>query len=138
MLIVCWYPSQGSLLSRLYKANLWHLCHVNFKKFKYVSVVMSIFRRLGRYFLCYEYLIFLHYCISCNDFFLGIEKEYEQKVLPDGKINIDGFLCIFDVSVVPSRTLEKQVEMVTCILNNLIKTKKPVILVSSAKLSTRM
>lgn len=63
--------------------------------------------------------------------FVGIEKEYEQKVLPDGKINIDGFLCVFDVSVVPSRSLEKQVEMVTCILNNLIKTKKPVILVSS-------
>lgn len=62
---------------------------------------------------------------------LGIEKEYEQKVLPDGKINIDGFLCVFDVSVVPSRTLEKQVEMVTCILNNLIKTKKPVILVTT-------
>lgn len=62
--------------------------------------------------------------------FAGIEKEYEQKVLPDGKINIDGFLCLFDVSVVPSRSLEKQVEVVTAILNNLIKTKKPVILVS--------
>nr|CAD7428515.1 unnamed protein product [Timema monikensis] len=31
----------------------------------------------------------------------GIEKEYEQKVIPDGKISIDGFLCVFDVSVVP-------------------------------------
>ncbi|XP_075218370.1 rho GTPase-activating protein 190 isoform X2 [Lycorma delicatula] len=62
---------------------------------------------------------------------LGIEKEYEQKVLPDGKIGIDGFLCVFDVSVVPSRTLDKQVEMVTGILNNLIKTKKPVVLVTT-------
>ncbi|XP_046682746.1 rho GTPase-activating protein 190 isoform X2 [Homalodisca vitripennis] len=62
---------------------------------------------------------------------LGIEKEYEQKVLPDGKINIDGFLCVFDVSVVPSRSLEKQVEIVSAILNNLIKTKKPVILVTT-------
>ncbi|XP_054279717.1 rho GTPase-activating protein 190 isoform X3 [Macrosteles quadrilineatus] len=62
---------------------------------------------------------------------LGIEKEYEQRVLPDGKISIDGFLCVFDVSVVPSRTLEKQVEIVTLILNNIMKTKKPVVLVTT-------
>lgn len=62
---------------------------------------------------------------------LGIEKEYEQKVLPDGKLNIDGFICVFDVSVVPSRTLEKQIEMITTILNNLLKTKKPVVLVTT-------
>ncbi|GLH15542.1 Uncharacterized protein GBIM_19973 [Gryllus bimaculatus] len=62
---------------------------------------------------------------------LGIEKEYEQKVLPDGKINIDGFLCVFDVSDVPCRTIEKQVEIVTGILNNLVKTKKPVVLVTT-------
>ena len=29
--------------------------------------------------------------------------------MPDGKCNIDGFLCVFDVSIVPNRTLEKQV-----------------------------
>ncbi|XP_043283461.1 rho GTPase-activating protein 190 isoform X6 [Venturia canescens] len=62
---------------------------------------------------------------------LGIEKEYEQKVLPDGKLNIDGFLCVFDVSVVPNRTIEKQVEIVANILNNLVKTKKPVVLVTT-------
>ncbi|XP_049781040.1 rho GTPase-activating protein 190 isoform X2 [Schistocerca cancellata] len=62
---------------------------------------------------------------------LGIEKEYEQKVLPDGKISIDGFLCLYDVSVVPGRTIEKQTEIVTAILNNLIKTKKPIVLVTT-------
>ncbi|XP_063220269.1 rho GTPase-activating protein 190 isoform X2 [Bacillus rossius redtenbacheri] len=62
---------------------------------------------------------------------LGIEKEYEQKVIPDGKMNIDGFLCVFDVSVVPGRSIEKQVEVVTTILNNLMKTKKPVVLVTT-------
>lgn len=62
---------------------------------------------------------------------LGIEKEYEQKVLPDGKLNVDGFLCVFDVSVVPSRSLEKQLEIVTAIINNLIKTKKPIVLVTT-------
>lgn len=62
---------------------------------------------------------------------LGIEKEYEQKVLPDGKLNIDGFLCVFDVSVVPNRPIEKQVEIVANILNNLIKTKKPIVIVTT-------
>ncbi|XP_025200481.1 rho GTPase-activating protein 190 isoform X1 [Melanaphis sacchari] len=62
---------------------------------------------------------------------LGIEKEYEQKVLPDGKFNVDGFLCVFDVSVVPSRSIEKQLEAVTNILINVIKTKKPVVLVTT-------
>ncbi|VVC36948.1 Hypothetical protein CINCED_3A007446 [Cinara cedri] len=62
---------------------------------------------------------------------LGIEKEYEQKVLPDGKFNVDGFLCVFDVSVVPSRSIEKQVEAVNNILTNLVKTKKPVVLVTT-------
>ncbi|KAK9758629.1 RhoGAP domain [Popillia japonica] len=62
---------------------------------------------------------------------LGIEKEYEQKVLPDGKLNIDGFICVFDVSIVPSRSLEKQIDFVAAILNNLVKTKKPVVLVTT-------
>lgn len=62
---------------------------------------------------------------------LGIEKEYEQKVLPDGKLNIDGFICVFDVSIVPSRSLEKQVEFVAAILNNLVKTKKPIVFVTT-------
>lgn len=62
---------------------------------------------------------------------LGIEKEYEQKVLPDGKLNIDGFLCVFDVSVVPNRSVEKQIELVANILNNLMKTKKPIVVVTT-------
>ncbi|XP_014212996.1 rho GTPase-activating protein 190 [Copidosoma floridanum] len=62
---------------------------------------------------------------------LGIEKEYEQKVLPDGKLNIDGFLCVFDVSAVPNRSVEKQIDYVVNILNNLMKTKKPIVLVTT-------
>lgn len=62
---------------------------------------------------------------------LGIEKEYEQKVMPDGKLNIDGFICLFDVSMVPSRPIERQLEFVTAILMNLMKTKKPIVLATS-------
>lgn len=62
---------------------------------------------------------------------LGIEKEYDIKLLPEGRLNIDGFICIFDVSPVPNRTLEKQVEFVTNIITNLLKTKKPIVLVTT-------
>ncbi|XP_077288931.1 rho GTPase-activating protein 190 isoform X2 [Arctopsyche grandis] len=62
---------------------------------------------------------------------LGIEKEYEQRLLPDGRLSIDGFICVYDVSHVPGRSWEKQSELVAGILNNIIKTKKPVILVTT-------
>ncbi|KAK9890323.1 hypothetical protein WA026_010422 [Henosepilachna vigintioctopunctata] len=62
---------------------------------------------------------------------LGIEKEYEQKLLPEGKFNVDGFICLFDVSIVPSRSLEKQIEIVSNILNNLLKTKKPIVFITT-------
>lgn len=62
---------------------------------------------------------------------LGIEKEYEQKLLPEGKFNVDGFICVFDVSIVPSRSLEKQIEIVSNILNNLLKTKKPIVFITT-------
>lgn len=62
---------------------------------------------------------------------LGIEKEYEQKYLHDGKFNVDGFLCLFDVSEVQGRAIERQVEMTNLILMNLIKTKKPIVFVTT-------
>ena len=51
--------------------------------------------------------------------------------MPEGKCNIDGFLCVFDVSLVPNRTLEKQVETTARILANLVAAKKPVVLVTA-------
>lgn len=62
---------------------------------------------------------------------LGIEKEYEQIVLPDGRFVVDGFICVFDVSLVPNRSIEKQVEYVHNIIQNLLKTKKPIVLVTT-------
>jgi len=62
---------------------------------------------------------------------LGIEKEYEQKVMPEGKLNIDGFICLFDVSMVPSRPIERQLEFVNAILMNLMKAKKPIVLATT-------
>ncbi|XP_015787773.1 rho GTPase-activating protein 190 [Tetranychus urticae] len=62
---------------------------------------------------------------------LGIEKEYEQKYLNDGRFLVDAFVCVFDVSEVQGRSLDKAIEYTGLILNNLIKTKKPVVLVTT-------
>lgn len=62
---------------------------------------------------------------------LGIEHEYEQIVLPDGRLAIDGYICVFDVSSVPNRPVEKQAEFVAGIINNLLKNKKPIVLVTT-------
>lgn len=57
--------------------------------------------------------------------------SYPQVLMPEGKLAIDGFLCCFDVSKVPQRTIEKQVEFVAALLNNALKTKKPVVLATT-------
>ena len=62
---------------------------------------------------------------------LGIEKEYEQHYLPDGKFIVDGFIVIFDVSDDSSRDIIRQIEMTAAILMNCLKTKKPVVLVTT-------
>lgn len=62
---------------------------------------------------------------------LGIEHEYDMIVLPDGRLNIDGYVVVFDVSSVPNRPVEKQVDFVVNILNNLLKNKKPIVLVTT-------
>lgn len=63
--------------------------------------------------------------------FSGIEREYEQKLMPDGKFVVDGFLVVFDVSLVPNRVPEKQTEFVAQVLNNVIRSKKPVVIVAT-------
>lgn len=62
---------------------------------------------------------------------LGVEREYEQRYLPEGKFNVDGFLCLFDVSEVQGRNIDKQIEMTNLIMLNLIKTRKPIVFVTT-------
>ncbi|CAH1718323.1 unnamed protein product [Chironomus riparius] len=62
---------------------------------------------------------------------LGIEHEYEQIVLPDGRFLIDGYVVVFDVSSVPNRPVEKQADFIINIINNLLKNKKPIVLVTT-------
>ncbi|XP_022659460.1 rho GTPase-activating protein 190-like isoform X2 [Varroa destructor] len=62
---------------------------------------------------------------------LGIEKEYEQCLMPDGRLSVDGFVCVFDVSDVPGRSVERVVEYTATCLSQLIKTKKPIVLAAT-------
>ena len=59
------------------------------------------------------------------------DSVYEQKLMPDGKLTIDGILCCFDVSKVPDRSIEKQVDVCTTLLTSALKSKKPVVLATT-------
>lgn len=62
---------------------------------------------------------------------LGVEKEYEQHYLADGKFNVDGFVCVFDVSHIQERSIERQIDFTALVLSQLLKTKKPVVLATT-------
>ncbi|KHJ92539.1 hypothetical protein OESDEN_07567 [Oesophagostomum dentatum] len=62
---------------------------------------------------------------------LGLEAEFDQHVLPDGKCIVDAFIFVFDSSRTEGRTFESQCATSTAILTNAIKTKKPVVIAFS-------
>ncbi|XP_027900412.1 rho GTPase-activating protein 35 [Xiphophorus couchianus] len=59
---------------------------------------------------------------------LGLEQDFEQKQMPEGKLIVDGFLLSVDVSRGMNRSFEDQMKFVGNLYNQLAKTKKPVIL----------
>ncbi|XP_061916098.1 rho GTPase-activating protein 35 [Entelurus aequoreus] len=60
---------------------------------------------------------------------LGLEQDFEQKQMPEGKLMVDGFLLCVDVSRGMNRSFEDQMKFITNLYNQLAKTKKPVVLV---------
>ncbi|KAF7700191.1 hypothetical protein HF521_003149 [Silurus meridionalis] len=60
---------------------------------------------------------------------LGLEQDFEQKQMPEGKLLVDGFLLCVDVSRGMNRNFDDQIKFVTNLYNHLAKTKKPVVLV---------
>ena len=42
---------------------------------------------------------------------LAIESDFEVKLMPDGKLAIDGFIICVDVSHVQNRTIDDQVNV---------------------------
>ncbi|XP_038154503.1 rho GTPase-activating protein 35 [Cyprinodon tularosa] len=59
---------------------------------------------------------------------LGLEQDFEQKQMPEGKLIVDGFLLVVDVSRGMNRSFEDQMKFVGNLHNQLAKTKKPVVL----------
>ncbi|PIO66136.1 hypothetical protein TELCIR_12163, partial [Teladorsagia circumcincta] len=62
---------------------------------------------------------------------LGLEAEFDQHVLPDGKCTVDAFIYVFDASKTDGRPFESQCASAASILSNVIKTKKPVVIALS-------
>uniref|UniRef100_A0AAV2J3R5 Rho GTPase-activating protein 35 n=1 Tax=Knipowitschia caucasica TaxID=637954 RepID=A0AAV2J3R5_KNICA len=60
---------------------------------------------------------------------LGLEQDFEQKQMPEGKLTVDGFLLSIDVSRGMNRSFEDQMKFITNLYNQLAKTKKPVVIV---------
>jgi Fe2+ transport system protein B len=44
---------------------------------------------------------------------------------------VDGFICVLDVSLVQQRPLERQIDYTAHIITNLLKTKKPIVLITT-------
>ncbi|XP_055343259.1 rho GTPase-activating protein 190-like isoform X2 [Paramacrobiotus metropolitanus] len=59
---------------------------------------------------------------------LGIENEYPMLPLPDGRFNVDGFICCFDVSLASKKPVNRQVENVVHLLNQIVRQKKAAVL----------
>ena len=52
-------------------------------------------------------------------------------LLPDGRLTIDGFVVVFDVSVVGSRDLQRVVDYTAHILSAVVRTKRPVVMATT-------
>lgn len=75
--------------------------------------------------ILFEHVIIPYLCV------VGMESDYEQKLMPEGKLTIDGFICCFDVSQAPQRPVDKQVEFVAALLSAVLKAKKPLVLATT-------
>ncbi|KAG7483949.1 hypothetical protein MATL_G00043740 [Megalops atlanticus] len=60
---------------------------------------------------------------------LGLEQDFEQKQMPEGKLQVDGFLLCVDVSRGMNRNFDDQMKFVSNLYTQLGKTKKPVVMV---------
>ncbi|XP_060615470.2 LOW QUALITY PROTEIN: rho GTPase-activating protein 5 [Anolis sagrei] len=62
---------------------------------------------------------------------LGLEQDFEQKQMPEGKLNIDGFLLCIDVSQGCNRKFDDQLKFVNNLYIQLSKSKKPIIIAAT-------
>uniref|UniRef100_A0A2K6D5N6 Rho GTPase activating protein 5 n=1 Tax=Macaca nemestrina TaxID=9545 RepID=A0A2K6D5N6_MACNE len=62
---------------------------------------------------------------------IGLEQDFEQKQMPEGKLNVDGFLLRIDVSQGCNRKFDDQLKFVNNLFVQLSKSKIPVIIAAT-------
>uniref|UniRef100_A0A2K5Z627 Rho GTPase activating protein 5 n=1 Tax=Mandrillus leucophaeus TaxID=9568 RepID=A0A2K5Z627_MANLE len=62
---------------------------------------------------------------------LGLEQDFEQKQMPEGKLNVDGFLLRIDVSQGCNRKFDDQLKFANNLFVQLSKSKIPVIIAAT-------
>ncbi|XP_017568923.1 rho GTPase-activating protein 5 [Pygocentrus nattereri] len=62
---------------------------------------------------------------------LGLEQDFDQKQMPDGKLNIDGFVLCIDVSKGCNRKFDDQMKFVSSLYSQITKSKKPIIIAAT-------
>uniref|UniRef100_A0A914ZY28 Rho-GAP domain-containing protein n=4 Tax=Parascaris univalens TaxID=6257 RepID=A0A914ZY28_PARUN len=62
---------------------------------------------------------------------LGLETEFAHQTLPDGRCFVDGFVYVYDLSVVESRPFDAQSEFAFATLQMALKSKKPIVIAAS-------
>ncbi|XP_030069640.1 rho GTPase-activating protein 5 [Microcaecilia unicolor] len=62
---------------------------------------------------------------------LGLEQDFDQKQMPEGKLNIDCFILCIDVSQGCNRKFDDQLKFVNNLYIQLAKSKKPIIIAAT-------
>ncbi|KAG7253359.1 hypothetical protein CRUP_020764, partial [Coryphaenoides rupestris] len=62
---------------------------------------------------------------------LGLEQDFDQKQMPDGKLAIDGFMLCVDVSKGCNRKFDDQMKFVGSLYMQISKSKRPIVLAAT-------
>lgn len=62
---------------------------------------------------------------------LGLEAEFAHQTLPDGRCFVDGFIYVYDLSVVEGRPFDAQSDFAFATLQMALKSKKPIVVAAS-------
>ncbi|XP_019734211.1 rho GTPase-activating protein 5 [Hippocampus comes] len=62
---------------------------------------------------------------------LGLEQDFDQKQMPDGKLNVDAFVLCVDVSRGCNRKFDDQMKFVNGLYSQIAKSKKPVVVAAT-------
>ncbi|XP_070972533.1 rho GTPase-activating protein 5-like [Oncorhynchus clarkii lewisi] len=62
---------------------------------------------------------------------LGLEQDFDQKQMADGKLNVDGYILCIDVSKGCNRKFEDQMKFVNSLYSQMVKSKKPIVIAAT-------